>query len=137
MGLTIKQEKFCQVYIELGNASYAYREAYNTENMKEASINVNASKLLADAKVMLRIEELRAEIAKKHEITKDTLLAELEEARQLALKTEKAAAMVSATMGKAKLVGLDIVKVEHTGENGTPLQPPTFIINGVKPNGQK
>ena len=27
--LTPKQEKFCQKYIEMGNASEAYRQAYN------------------------------------------------------------------------------------------------------------
>lgn len=28
-GLTPKQEKFCQLYIELGNASEAYRQSYD------------------------------------------------------------------------------------------------------------
>jgi len=34
MKLTIKQEKFCNLYIELGNASEAYRQSYNCEKMK-------------------------------------------------------------------------------------------------------
>ena len=38
--LTPKQERFCQVYIETGNASEAYRAAYNAEKMKPESVAV-------------------------------------------------------------------------------------------------
>jgi phage terminase small subunit len=110
MGLTIKQEKFCMVYIETSNASEAYRQAYNCENMKENSINVNASKLLADAKITLRLEELRKEHAERHNLTINDLIRELEEARKAALSalpSPQSSAAVAATMGKAKLLGLD------------------------------
>ena len=40
-------------------------------------------------------------------------------------------------MGKMSRKFGDKIVQEHTGENGTPLKPPTFIINGVKPNGQE
>lgn len=43
----------------------------------------------------------------RHKITVDDLLKELEEARMMAIKTEKAGPMAQATMGKAKLLGLD------------------------------
>lgn len=107
MTLTIKQEKFCMVYIETGNASKAYRQAYNAENMKEASINVNASKLLADAKITLRIDELKELHAKRHNLTIDDLITELEEARKAALSAMvvQSSASVAATMSKAKLLG--------------------------------
>ena len=108
MSLTIKQERFCMVYVETGNASEAYRQAYNAENMKEASINVNASKLLTDAKIALRIKELKSGHTKRHELTIDDLVKQLEEARQVALALEnpQCSAAISATMGTAKLLGL-------------------------------
>jgi phage terminase small subunit len=114
MALTIKQEKFCMVYVETGNASEAYRQAYNCENMKEASINVNACKLLADAKITLRIKELKSGHTKRHELTIDDLVAELEEARQAALSAMivQSSASVAATMGKAKLLGLVVDKTD-------------------------
>ena len=59
--LTPKQEKFCQLYIELGNASEAYRQAYSCDKMKPESIHVNAAKLLENTKITLRISELQAE----------------------------------------------------------------------------
>ena len=45
MKLTIKQEKFCNLYIELGNASEAYRQSYNCEKMKPESVNNKAYEL--------------------------------------------------------------------------------------------
>lgn len=135
MGLTIKQEKFCMVYIETGNASEAYRQAYNCENMKSDVINVKACELLKNGNVSVRLEELKNKHAKRHEITVDTLLAELEENRQAALSAMvvQSSAATAATMGKAKLLGLLVDKQEHTGANGTALQPPVFNFNPVKP----
>ncbi len=111
------------VYIETGNASEAYRQAYNCENMKEASINVNACKLLTDAKIAPRIKELKSGHVKRHELTIDDLVKQLEETRQVALTLEnpQCSAAISATMGTAKLLGLIVDKNEHTGANGSDL----------------
>ena len=62
--LTAKQEKFVQKIIEGMNQADAYRAAYSCKNMSDNAIYVNASKLVADAKVALRIKELRNELAK-------------------------------------------------------------------------
>lgn len=105
--LTIKQEAFCQKYIETGNASEAYRQAYDAENMTPQSVHVAACTLLGNPKVAERVAELQGEVAKRHAVTVDSLIAELEEARQVAKGREQGAAMVSATLGKAKLAGLD------------------------------
>ncbi|HDT5074127.1 TPA: terminase small subunit [Enterobacter asburiae] len=119
-GLTIKQEAFCQAYIETGNASEAYRTAYAADKMKAEAIHVNASKLLDNAKVALRVKELQGEIKQRHNVTVDSLLKELEEARQAALgaETPQSSAAVAATMGKAKLTGLDKQIVEMRGSLG-------------------
>ena len=121
--LTPKQERFCQVYIETGNASEAYRQAYNAEKMRPDTINNKAYGLLQKGGIRARLDELRAEHKKRHEITVDTLVAELEEARKLAFETDKAAAAVQATMGKAKLLGLVVEKQETNI-----VQPPKIIV---------
>ena len=121
--LTPKQEKFCQVYIETGNASEAYRQSYNTAKMKPETVNRTAKQLLDNRKIAARLDELREEHAKRHEITVDTLVAELEEARKLAFETDKASAAVQATMGKAKLLGLVVEKQETNV-----VQPPKIIV---------
>ncbi|HGM5304223.1 TPA: terminase small subunit [Serratia marcescens] len=124
MTLTIKQEAFCQAYIETGNASEAYRSSYAAENMKPDAIHVQASKLLDNPKIALRVAELRGEIKERHSVTVDSLLAELEEARRAALtaETPQSSAAVAATLGKAKLTGLDKQIIEHTGPGGGAIQ---------------
>lgn len=56
--------------------------------------------------VAARVEELQGRVAKKVEVTVESLAAELEEARTLAIGEKQTSAAVSATMGKAKLFGL-------------------------------
>ena len=114
--LTQKQENFCLAYIETGNASEAYRRAYSAENMKAETIHVKACELLAHDKVSVRLSEMRSVIAKRNQITVDDLIRELEEARIAALtaETPQSSAATAATMGKAKLLGLDKQIVEQT-----------------------
>jgi phage terminase small subunit len=69
MALTQKQENFCLAYIKTGNASEAYRQAYNAEKMKPESINVKACELLKDVNVTVRVNELKARAESKAIIT--------------------------------------------------------------------
>ena len=113
--LTPKQEKFCLEYLETGNASEAYRRAYDAENMNSASINRQAFDCLENPKIAARLSELRAPIVEAYQMTVMDLVKEFEEARQAALgaETPQASAAVSATMGKAKLLGLDKQVIEN------------------------
>lgn len=110
--LTPKQEKFAQLYVELGNASEAYRQAYNS-TAKPESVHVRASELLSDSKVSVRVEEIREATRANHNITLSDILKELEEARKLAHETGTPSAAVAASMGKAKLLGFDRDKKEQ------------------------
>lgn len=132
-GLTIKQENFCLAYLETGNASEAYRLAYDAENMKPESVNRLAKAQLDNVKIASRIDELRKPIIKRHNVTVDSLIAELEEARQAALSAEtvQSAAAVGATMGKAKLCGLDKQVIEHRGD--IPIGSVTIEVVSARP----
>lgn len=110
--LTVKQEKFCHLVVELGNASDAYRQAFDSK-AKPESVYVSASRLLANDKIGLRVSEIRQELRERNRATLDDILAELEEARQLARDIEQPAAMNQASLGKAKLLGLDKQIVDH------------------------
>jgi phage terminase small subunit len=66
--LTVKQEKFVQKYLECGNASEAYRNAYATKGMTAKTINEEASRTLADRKVAARLAELQAKVDKRAEL---------------------------------------------------------------------
>ena len=120
-GLTPKQEAFAMAYVETGNASEAYRRSYNAEKMKPETVNRNAKALMDNNKVATRVQELRAAHVERHEITVDDLIRELEEARSIAMAGERQqpAAMVAASMGKAKLLGLIVDKAENKNDNRT------------------
>ena len=124
LNITPKQERFCQLYIELGNASEAYRQSYDADSMAEPTVNTKASELLAHGKITVRLEQLRKEHSKRHNVTVDTLLIELEEARLAAFDGERVqvAAAVAATMGKAKILGFDKQVIEHTGKDGKAIE---------------
>ncbi|SUD77896.1 terminase small subunit [Pseudomonas putida] len=124
---TDKMELFCLAYVETGNASEAYRRSYNTANMADKTAQREGYNLLQNPLVQARIEELRIKVMERHEITVDTLLAELEEARLLGKQTGKASAMVTASMGKAKLLGLDKQIVELTGKDGAPIETKSTV----------
>lgn len=113
--LTLKQDAFCLAYIETGNASEAYRRAYNAENMKPETINVKASELLSSGKISVRVAELQAAHQRRHNVTVDTLTAQLIEDRALARKNDQASAAIQATMGMAKLHGFLIDRSEVKG----------------------
>ena len=117
--LTPKREKFAQAYVEFDCGASAYREAFSTKNMSDKSVWEHASRLLKDVKVRARVEELKAEHRKRHDLTVDDLLRELEEARVAAMTSEKpqAAAAVGATMGKARILGLDKQVLEHKNQS--------------------
>lgn len=121
--LTPKQERFCEIYVEKGNASAAYRKAYNATGMKPATVNRAAFELLENPKIGARVAELQAAAQKRHEVSVDSLLRELEEARGVAKRQKAASSMVQATMGKARLMGFD--KPEIGGGEDTP--PPASV----------
>ena len=129
MALTPKQEAFALAYVETGNASEAYRRAYNAGNMKPEVIANKASALLKRGDVRVRVEMAQAKAVERHETTVDDILRELEEARALAAGGEKPqpAAMVAASMGKAKLLGMLTDKTELTGKDGGPVENITRI----------
>ena len=75
--LTPKQEKFLHKYLECGNASDAYRFAYDCSKMKDATVNVKASELLTNGKITVRLSELQGELKEKSDITKEQVLDQL------------------------------------------------------------
>lgn len=72
----------------------------------------NSTRLTKKDEIRQRIIELQQRGGRRAEISIARLVEELEEARQHALALRNPAAMVSATMGKARISGLLINKAE-------------------------
>ena len=75
--LTPKQEAFVRFYIETGNASEAYRRAYNTSKMKPATIKRSAHELLENHNVTATIADLHSKAADKAVLDKAWVLDRL------------------------------------------------------------
>jgi phage terminase small subunit len=114
--MTPKQELFAQVYLETSNASEAYKQAYNTQ-ANANTVNRKASQLLKHPEVIKLLADLQAIHRQRHKLTIDDLLQELEQSRLLALENIQCSAAVTATMSKAKLLGLD----KKAGVNENPM----------------
>jgi hypothetical protein len=101
----------------------AYRAAgYRASGLREpgGSAEVNASRLLKNAKILDRVRELQAEAAQEVKETIEKCVAELNDIKDASMAdSEKPAysAAVSAVMGKAKLLGFVTDKTDVTTRN--------------------
>ena len=75
--LNPQQEKFCNKYIECGNASEALRYAYSCKKHTDKSVWERSSTLLSSIKVQSRVKELQDELRAKSDITKERIMDEL------------------------------------------------------------
>jgi phage terminase small subunit len=116
--MTPKQEAFARAYVETGNASEAYRQAYDAENMKEDTIWKRASELLQHGEVAGRIGSIQQAAQKRTEITVEKLTQMAMEAYEAskikgnATGQMQTAAMVKASEFLGKLHGLIVEKRE-------------------------
>lgn len=90
-------------------AGYAAKDAGKSGGSAEAA----ASRLLKRVKPVLdRVAELQSASARRKQVTIETIVDELDEARGIAKDEKQTSAMVSATTTKAKILGLQIDRSE-------------------------
>lgn len=112
MTLTDKQQRFVAEYlVDLNATQAAIRAGYSERTARSVG-----SENLTKPDITAAIAKAQNKIAKKVEVTVESLAGELEEARAIALAEKQSAAAVSATMGKAKLFGLGIERRHHSGQ---------------------
>jgi hypothetical protein len=120
-----RHEKFAQLVWQADAKNYRRGLAYQAagyrasldDKSKSCSADACAHRLFKNAQVQRRIREISVMAAKRNEVTEDSLIGELEQARIAALEAQQASAAVAATMGKAKVCGL-LVERKETGKPG-------------------
>lgn len=118
--LTPKQETFCLRYLESGNASEAYRQVYGTAKTQPETANRNGFKLLQNAKIIARIDFLRAEAAKIATVTVSGVLKDLLEIKRYAMQINSEGLMLRPTEAiktlelLGKHLGMFTDKIEST-----------------------
>ncbi|MCT4654247.1 MAG: hypothetical protein N4A65_00395 [Cohaesibacter sp.] len=107
-----KHEHFAQLIAE---EKLCDLDAYTEAGFKRH--RSSASRLRNDANIRARVQELKERASKRHDVTIESVLKELEEARLIARKCEQGSAMVSATKAKAQLMGLWVERSENLNQN--------------------
>ncbi len=114
--LTPKQERFVLEYGRFdGDASKAYRAAYDAGGMKAETVHKRASELLQHGEVAGRLASIRAKVEAK---TNYTLEQHLERLAQLSESAEQAGQYgpsVKAEELRGKVSGFYVERVEHSG----------------------
>lgn len=101
-----KHEAFAQARAVGKTADESYAEAGYKPHRS------NASRMSANDNIVARIKELQSASAERTLVTVESLTQELEAIRVVAVTEKQASAAVSAVMGKAKLHGLLVDKLE-------------------------
>jgi phage terminase small subunit len=125
-GLTPKQEAFCLAYVELSDATAAYRRAYDAEGMKREVIRVKACELMKTEKIRARLEEIQSGLRDRHEVTVERIIAELAKIAFVDADKDENQVVQNKLSALDKLgrhIGMFTAKVEHTGKDGAPLLP--------------
>jgi len=94
--LTAKQEAFAQAIADgLGQAD-AYRMAYDSNTASEASIYVQASNLMKNSKVAIRVDELKSQVVEKQLWTREMSVKGLIQAYRIAQDAKTSTGMTAA-----------------------------------------
>jgi phage terminase small subunit len=142
--LTEKQARFVSEYLENGGqAAKAYRIAYpGASEWSDNAVRVEACRLLKNSLVRAELDKDRESIEKltkaavervtstvvervaskvlvSAQITADVILAELEAAYRVAEASGNAAAMVQASLGRAKVAGILVERTENKNLTAT------------------
>jgi len=120
-----RHEKFAQLIWLADAKNYRRGLAYQAagyrarldDKAKSCAADACACRLFKNVQIQARVREIAATAAKRNEVTEDSLIEELEQARIAALEAQQASAAVAATMGKAKVCGL-LVERKETGKPG-------------------
>jgi phage terminase small subunit len=110
--LTPKQAAFAQAYWERKNATTAYQLVYGNEKTSRTTAARNAHAMLDNPKIIAELDRLKAANTKKVTITIEDLVAEQDVAMQMAKESGNAVAYASASMNKAKLLGMLVDRAE-------------------------
>ena len=128
MELTAKQEKFCQGVAKGLSYSDAYREAYDTDNMKDETINRKAKELIDNGKIAARLKELRGKIEEELRYSARESFEKLKDLQRKAELNENINAAIKAEELKGKLANLYKEKEQNVNLSVTVM--PAVKIDG-------
>lgn len=109
--LTIKERKFAELVVELGNQSEAYRQAYNPKDANADWVMIEASKLMQNPKISLKVNQLKEQTAQQHSINREWIV-------QKYIGMVETFEEIKALMKKEKLTKTDKEKIYAMSNSG-------------------
>lgn len=117
--LTPQREHFARLVVRGYTQAEAYRRSFNTRPGSAPSTAwVEGSKLANNPQVRQRIDELTAEAAKRAAVSRESMLLEMAQNRDLALDAGEIGPAVTSSRDRARVAGLLVDRLEHTGKDG-------------------
>lgn len=110
IGLTAKQEKFCQLYAS--DDSLTQTECARLAGYSDQYAAVQATKMLKHPKIIERIRDIKTDLGRKYAVTFETHVKKLAEIRDAAFASNQFAAAVSAEKHRGQAAGLYIDRKE-------------------------
>lgn len=130
--LTPKQEAFCLAYIETGNASEAYRRAYNAGKMKGPTVNKRSNELLSNGAITGRLDALRKPALEKALCTLEQHLNDLKALRNGAVKAGQFSAAITAEGLRGKASGHYSERSKDDDETPPPVKVEVVVKDARK-----
>jgi hypothetical protein len=124
--LTPKQQHFCQAVVSGCTMSDAYREAYNTANMKPATVNREAHALMTDPKITTRVQRLQGQkdraVVASSLSDREKVLNKLRYFMDHALPSDSAKIRAAELLGKSIGLFKDVTVTEKPARTAEELQ---------------
>ena len=111
--LTPKQEAFVLAYYETGNACAAYRRAYDAANMTSGSIETEATRLLKNPQITLRLRGLSEQREGKALLSLEEHMEKLAELRDNAEQRGQMSAAIAAEVKRGELRRFYVKQIEN------------------------
>lgn len=111
--LTLKQQAFVRAYFETGNATEAYRRAYDAQEMSDDAIRVEACRLLKHPNIALRLNAHNRTAMADTQLTLEEHMAELRTLRDQSKQNGQMSAAIKAEELRGKLRRFYVEQVEH------------------------
>lgn len=117
--LTARQQTFCLLVA----SGVPYQEAWITSGHCKKNASTQPWRVLKTPAIRAKVQEYRDQFAIEAGITIGSVLAELELTRQRATEAGQHAAAAAASMGKAKLMGFLVDRIEDVTQRKPSLIP--------------
>jgi hypothetical protein len=129
--LTPQMEKFCQGIADGLSQADAYRQAYpKSKDWKPETLHPQASKMMADPKIVTRVQELKEQLSSKALWTRADSVRALETAMRIAQDKDNAAGLVAAVKELNAMHGFnEPSKLELTGGTNNVNRVEFLLVN--------